>query len=452
MSYFFRRFLLFLIIFLFLLAAPLICFYAKGYRFDFQNLKFTKTGTISIKTIPQGANIYLNNKIDQNFTPTKIDGLKPKEYTLKITKSGYQDWQATLTVKPELVTGATHIILFPEKIAEEVIVTGQIDNFSLSPDQKKMIYNISQGENKGLWVFDFNTKENLKISNIYFDEFNWSTDSQKVILIRQEQNQKRYGILSLAANDIPNTSLKIQDLGSLFTKPINEVHWQTDSSQRLFLLSQNNLYEVDLEKPEAILLQKNIQTYTPNTYGLFWIQENETNALLVAQDYRLFNRSQVIASLPVRGEYKIISGAKETAVIIDNNLYLIENGLTLKIASAVLDAVWSPDGQRLLYFNEHQIGVYYLRDEENMILTRDSRVLQNIGWWPRSQYVVFTAEGKLKFMDAASEMNTHYITEIKNTQLFDTKLVWSKDTKSISFISQNDQGERKIIKMKLIED
>ncbi|MFA4880513.1 MAG: PEGA domain-containing protein [Candidatus Doudnabacteria bacterium] len=452
MSYLFRRFLLFLIIFIFLLAAPLVCFYARGYRFDFHALEFTKTGTISIKTIPRGASIYLNNKLDPNLSPTKIDGLKPKDYTLKVTKPGYQDWQATLTVKPELVTSATHIILFPEKIEEKVLTRGQINNFNLSPDQKKIIYNIAQGEDKGLWIFDLDKKQNLKISDIYFDEFDWSEDSQKVILTREEKSQKRYGILNLKANDAPDYSFKIQDLGSVFKKPIEEAHWQAGNNQRLFLLSQDDLYEVNFIKPEITLLQKNIKAYAPNAYGLFWIQEDQRNYSLVAQDYRLLNRAQVIASLPAREEYKIIPGAKKIAVLADNDLFLIQDESTFQIASNVIDAIWSPDGQRLLYFNEHQLGNYYLKDEENIILTRDSRILKNVGWWPRSQYITFTAEGKLKFLDAAPEMNTHYITEIKNTRIPDTKIYWSKDTKGIFVLSQNGQEGKEIIEMRLIED
>ena len=452
MSYFFRRFLLFCIIFIFLCAAPLVIFYARGYRFDLHNLEFTKTGTLSVKTAPSGADIYLDGKIYPKASPAKIDGLKPKDYALRVTREGYQDWQASFTIKPELVTSATHIILFPQQLEEKNIISGSIDNFALSPDQQKIIYNIAKGEKRGLWIFYFGTEENIKISDIYFEDFDWSGNGQKIILKRKEESGLRYGLLDLGASGTLKNNPKIQDLASLVRDPIEKISWSPDNSQRLFILAKDNLYEADLGKPAISLLQKNVQTYAFHAYGLLWVQKDQKNVFLAAQDYRLLNRPEIITALPKRETYKIIPSPGKIALLLDHDLYFVEDGALVKIAEAVEDASWSPDNKRLLYFNAHQINSYYLKDATNSVLTRDSRILENINWWPRSQYVVFVSKEKLKFIDAAPEMNSHWITEIKNTKVPQTKIQWDKNSKNIFLVAENEQGKRNIVKIKLIEN
>lgn len=451
MSYLLRRFLLSLIIIVFLVTSPLVVLYARGYRFDWQSFRFTLTGTISVKTIPRGAAIFLNNKNYKKLSPTKIDGLKPKVYHLKITLARYCDWEADLVVRPELVTSATHIILFPENIPENTILADQIENMKVSSDDQKIIYNVKDGERKGTWLFLRENSEKIKLSDIYFNEFHWSPDNKKVLLVKKEAQGTRYGFLNLSPLE-EGEKIKILDLGTFFKKPIENIAWPPSNSQKLFLTCAKNLYEMDPEKPEANLLQKNVLAFSPTSRGILFIQKNKNGYFLVSQEYRPGSLPKIVSPLPESEDYKIISDSKKIAVIAAGNLYLIQDILPRKIASNVALASWSPDGKRLLYFNEHQIGIYYEKDESNVILTRDSRRLQNIGWWPRSQYVLFTVEGKIKLIDAAREMNTHFITDIKNKVFFDTPICWSEDTKKLLYLKEANGNAKEIVEISLIQE
>lgn len=450
MSRLWRHFLMFLAIFIFFVSSPLIILYSQGYRFNWSTLEFTKTGTINIKTIPRGANIYLNYKNYKKLSPTKIDALKPKTYHLKITKEGYKEWEADLKVKPELVASATHIILFPEIIPEKKITSDKIANFKLSSDNKAIIYNVREGKNKGIWLLNLENRERRQLSSIYFDEFSWSPDNKKILLTRQEEKGIRYGLVDISVIG-EGTPPKILDLASLFQGAIQDIAWQPENSKRLYLINNKNLYEIDLRREKITLLFKDILSFSLNPPGFLFIQENKNGIFLMSWDYRVNNIPQIACPLPEREEYKIIAGAKKIAVLAQGDLYLVEK-LPLKITPEVDGASWSPDGKRLLYFNEHQIGIYYLKDESKSILTRDSRPLQNVGWWPRSQYAVFTVEGKIKFIDAAPEMNTHYITEIKDTGFTETKIDWNKNTKKLFYLTQMDPETRALMEMELIED
>lgn len=449
MSYYLRRFLLFLIVLIFFIAAPLVVYYAKGYRFDFRNLEFVKTGTISIKTIPRNAAVYLDGELLENGSPLKIDGLKPRQYTLKISKEGYEPWEAQLAVKPEMVTAVTHVILLPVERSEKTLLQEKIQNFALSPDKEKIIYSILEGEKKGVYLYDLKASQQSQISTIYFDEFLWSPDGRKVILKSDSAPAKRFAYLDTTEIPPAANHYKLWDLGSLLPDPLEKASWQPGNSQRVFLLCTNDLYEVDLENQKINLIEKGVQSFSLTTWGVFYVQKQRYGYFLFSEDYRLARSKKMITRMPEADNYKIFPGSKKIACLVGDQLYLILNQLLVPIGTNAQDASWSPDGKRLLYYNDHQINVYHLPEKKNVFLTRDSRAISNIGWWPRSQYIIYSVEGKIKLLDGAREMDSHAISEIKNTQLPNTRIDWSENTKDLFCLAQ-DSTTNKIIKINLI--
>jgi len=56
-------------------------------------------GIISINTNPEGANIYLNGVLQEDkFTPALIENLPVQEYKVKLTKTGYRDYETSAKI------------------------------------------------------------------------------------------------------------------------------------------------------------------------------------------------------------------------------------------------------------------------------------------------------------------------------------------------------------------
>ena len=98
---------------LFFIIIPILLSYSLGYRIDYMALKAYKTGIISINSKPSGAAIYINDKLYTNVTPAEIQELKPGAYKIKVKREGFYPWEEELTVRPNMVTKAESIILFP---------------------------------------------------------------------------------------------------------------------------------------------------------------------------------------------------------------------------------------------------------------------------------------------------------------------------------------------------
>jgi hypothetical protein len=56
------------------------------------------TGGLSLYSTPQGANIFIKDVDQKEFTPKTITGLVPGTYSLKLTYPNYKDWTGTVTI------------------------------------------------------------------------------------------------------------------------------------------------------------------------------------------------------------------------------------------------------------------------------------------------------------------------------------------------------------------
>ncbi len=79
--------------------------YAKGIRFNFEESKVTPTGLLVVKSVPDGAEIYINGEF-KNATNTNIT-LVPETYDIRIEKEGFFTWNKRLTIEKEAVTEVT---------------------------------------------------------------------------------------------------------------------------------------------------------------------------------------------------------------------------------------------------------------------------------------------------------------------------------------------------------
>ncbi len=107
-----RRIIFYLFLIVFIILAPLIALYARGYTFDWEKKTIVATGGIYLKTYPSKAEIYINDKL-KGKTNKFIRRLIPKIYEIKIIKDDYHPWQKELLVEPRLVAKAKNILLVP---------------------------------------------------------------------------------------------------------------------------------------------------------------------------------------------------------------------------------------------------------------------------------------------------------------------------------------------------
>lgn len=96
----------------FILGSLVIVINASGYVINWRDLTFVKTGLVSISTNPKDAKIYLSGKLQKNLTPTRLSKLSPNWYDLKISYTGYQDWEEGFNLSADQAVIFDDIYLF----------------------------------------------------------------------------------------------------------------------------------------------------------------------------------------------------------------------------------------------------------------------------------------------------------------------------------------------------
>jgi len=198
-----RGILFYLSLILFFAGLPLILSSALGYKFNLRNFKFIKTGLIFIKTHPEGAKVYLNDKLFSQTSPLSIPDLKPGVYRIKVEMEKHYPWKAEVDVEAGKVTRLDKIILFPlapklEQLNREKFSSFRVDN------ERKLIYYLDEA-NKVVFKSDLDGGAFDDIATLpqgFFQILGWevSGDAKKMFLFNNYQiniiffdNQLDYG-------------------------------------------------------------------------------------------------------------------------------------------------------------------------------------------------------------------------------------------------------------------
>ena len=116
----------------FLIFLPILLSSALGYHLDLSAFKAYKTGIIYITSYPPGGSIYINGKLYNSLTPAQIEDLRPGVYKANVRREGFYPWEQDLVVRPNMVTRADRIVLFPIALDIKKVIVHQILDFVIS--------------------------------------------------------------------------------------------------------------------------------------------------------------------------------------------------------------------------------------------------------------------------------------------------------------------------------
>lgn len=112
-----KRVLFYSAVAMFLILSYVVILYAQGYKYNFSENRFFKTGAMYLKTNTD-ADIYVNDKFLGNTSffgnSYKIKGLLPQRYTVRIQKNDYSVWQKLVIVDEGFVSEFSKVLLLPE--------------------------------------------------------------------------------------------------------------------------------------------------------------------------------------------------------------------------------------------------------------------------------------------------------------------------------------------------
>ncbi len=388
---------------IFVIFTPAIVLFATGFRYDFENNRLLKTGTIAIRTEPRQVEVSINGEKQPNLTPFAKRFLLPGEYTIEIFKPGYRAWKKKITVQEERVSflpsnERDKIFLFKSTLIQTSLATNTSDFIEKDSNiyyvDKNDIFRISQtGEKPTLQATIASKLENPKILDV-----NVSPEGNPSFLIKD------------AAKNYYVARKQSIELGS----DLKSLHF-TSSSNILAINGQDQLIEflptqsqslID-ENVLAFLSEDNLYFLSKNSLGnlQLWIMSANGNATLLRDNLPPASSAEIIAS-----------DSNQIFLLLDRDLYLISDNLQ-KLNSGTNYASWSDQADHLIYGNEHEIWLYRpTRDVNGHLITRTTRSLGTATHNQETGYIFVGEENEIKAIefDSSGQPNVYVFDETKN--------------------------------------
>ena len=397
-----RRILYIFFILLFCILTPLISFYASGYKLS-SGLKIQKTGILIVDTEPEGAKIFLNEKIQRKFinkilknndkylsTPVKIKNLAPGEYDVKISKQGYWDWQKKLIIKSGESTYIEDITLFKQD-SPIVLIRGKYKYQNISYNKEYIIsftnnqYGIINLNNNTTKIFSINASTSL--AQIFNNsKIQWSVDNKKILINNI--------ILDAKTGKIENNLKK--EIGD----NIKNIKWADDNNSILYLDKNNlNKYNLASKRSEVIIKNAAINDFYYFNGAIYIIKRNHLSVNLIKINPKE-KKGNNILNLPF-SDYSFLARDNNYLNIYDEAheiLYIINPNSSFNPLRETLSNIklinWI-NNEKLLYANKHEIWIYDLNSRKNTLLTRISQEIKGIIWHPSNNYAIYNTPNSI---------------------------------------------------------
>lgn len=432
-----RQLILVLAILLFIIAAPVLVFFAMGYRFDFKNFEPIKVGMLIIESEPQSVDIYLNNRLEAKRTPAKISSLTPGNYKIKIQKDGFYTWKKTLRILSGRVNWASHVRLFYEKPnLTNLAENNKFSEVAYSSDQSIAYLISNYAENRGVFKYNFGNNQLAKIfpkndqENNYqqanFADLRLSVDGDYVFFNLENLGMKDY----IIANETKDLSLN-----TLFGYEINNPIWSEKYNYIIYWLYNNNLYSFNTDTAAVpTVVSSGVFSFGLNdNYAYLEKFEKNKYVLKRARENSLSTEEKIINS-PENQEIIEIKPNPNNDLAFrtkNNSLYILrkeQNKLkAAKIFDSVKNYIWSKKENKLLYFNDNEIWFYELINNKNKIplihneyevnnanlIIRIGDTIQKANWFPDEEHILYSSMNKLYAIELDERNN-------KNSVVWDT--------------------------------
>lgn len=240
------------------MAGYLVTLFALGYRFDFVNNKFVKTGSFSLKA-NISINVYINDSfvgkssfLTNNFSKKR---LAPKIYRVRAEHEGYRPWHKEVKVDAGILTDFPALVLISKEFKESEVARLDLARNSrvlFSPETDSLIIFSGSGSKitgQEVSLIDGTKKLLRKISQDKLDSENQkniqkiSPDNQKSILFTDHEVFIRW--LEDSSHQ-PFKKAGDEELITRFSEKIQDIQWYKNSEHLIALVGSSlKFIEID---------------------------------------------------------------------------------------------------------------------------------------------------------------------------------------------------------------
>lgn len=435
MAVIYRKLFFWIFVVLFLTTTPVAILYSQGYRFDQYKKIFIHSGSITVKSTPSSANIYLNGKLQPSGAldiinnSITVNGLRPGNYDLKVTADGYGVWEKNVEVHSGVSTEFWNIFLAPENFSPTELSADGVERYFPSPFGKNVAFSRRNGSSLEIWSLAVKenapnlifSQEGLGLIDDPLENVEWNSKEQIFIVPVVGGGQKDFVLLDSEKTQEPIFLSQV----SMSLSEIDHVRWSPDNQNKLYFTAKEkdktdkNLYRIDLSTRQAVMVIDGIGAYDLSSNAIYYVRQNK-----IVYKANLDGKSEKQLSLsPINflqndDKMRLIAYDDERQALVSETgeLYVHNKGETSgdtlrSISKDAKSVQFSNDGKKLLFWSDYEISVLYLRkwnvqprreENEQQQIIRYSSPIKNVFWYRDYEHIFFSTQNAVKIIELDS--------------------------------------------------
>jgi hypothetical protein len=463
-----------ILVLLFLVAAPIMVLRARGYRFDARRGVFVHSGTITVKSNPPEISIALNGKLQEGQTnrinnSVNVTGLIPQNYDIEVGAPGFQAWKKKVDVHSGIASEFWNVLLVRENYERANYGAAGIDKFFISPKNDLAAWTENSQSGFSVKILDIDNKENTSefiFANSIFsgseieENIEWSPQQDflsvpaKITTPPVKPSEKTeeklaYFIADLSQKSFFNFSefIKLSDLRGL--------RWDPQEKYFLFFSSGDSLFRADIrDKNSLTLIANDVSSFELSRSHIYYTQKpNEIvyRSSFDGQGEKIQITDNFPEASPLPTDKLIIYDESRIAFLDQGHRLFIRNSAGARqeyfrqIGEAVQGMQFSDDGKKLLYWTGNELFVYFLRgwevqpargENEIQNITRYAESVGNVQWFKDYEHIIFTVGNRVKIIELDSR-DQRICQEIAELSLTKAPVVYNNSLEQLFFAGKN---------------
>ena len=464
------------LVLLFFVVAPVVVYYAMGYRFSLERGIFVFSGSVTVKPTPREIEVYIDDEQVStgvvNFLNYSyhMGSLFPGKYTLEVRSNGYVPWKKEVHVHSGVSTEFWNVFLARENYTQVEYPTENVADFFISPDGKRIAMAEDDGSVLKVKILDVQKEEVLyefpfegyHLSEDSKENIEWSPREGRLIVPAVKDGKKEYFVINIGNEESFSLNKKLQK------DDIRKLRWSTDDRNTLFYLENGKLFRLDLDNMNnEVEAAENIVGYDLSGSNIYYLS-NENGIIYRKNISGRGDAEQMISkSIAATGgdNFELIVYDKDRIAVIsqDEKLYLYNDGEesqgVVELGSGVKGVHFSNDGKKLAFWNNNEIAVYFLRkwetqpsreEGQKIDIVRFSQPIKNVSWLKDYEHLIFSSGNQIKLVELDNR-SMRNINDLVNLDLDNFRATYTTRDDNLFFVNNKD-NVNKLFSISLTEE
>ncbi|MFA6522277.1 MAG: PEGA domain-containing protein [Patescibacteria group bacterium] len=404
-----RRIIFAFFLIFFCIAAPTIVLYTAGFRYDFQEGLVTRTGVLSLATLPRGASISLDDVAVDEVTPYIFKHIIPGTYTLGFSKTDYHAWNDEVEIKEGLTTTIRDLLLF-KQASPELLFQQDVSRVAPNADGSLVLYTVEEKNERALHLFETTTSKDTTL-------FTYPTTTDASEMTLDWSAGSSYFLFA----DLPAKKIAVYDASGTALSSLQEMEapdylsWHPSDDRILSAVHEDAIKQLDVSSRSGnkevlvsaadstqILLDASILSFVDNgTYTELRQQIGSTQTLIA-----LLPRSAYTIALR-QGNYLVLTNDNSGFILLD---IAARQPILLEGRGTLFD--WLAEESSLLWSDGYELNLYTPSSHTTTFLLRQSDAIEYLAWDPTGHAVLFATSSTLSAFDRAIHATNRQITTL----------------------------------------